>query len=411
MPSPSNARNTNSPAHWLVRCVWYSHFILGFVIVYAGILKNGGDRKYVPINPHAVGMNSCAKAYVNVHSSSMEEPYAIICCPTATNTSTNTKYWSWIMGSYEVALCAGKPDNLPHGFRLTSIKSAWLLPLVPLILRLLITIYQRTGGVEKIGASSHHTDTNNNHIHHGWKMSLRRFLLYFLIMSFRGWGLYILLNNVQDAVLVLLPSSALKQPSSNDTCWYQEYLLYPKHVSKNCYGQHFDFSDHVVLFFGQILPVTLFEVLFCILVPLWSENKNNNNNESSLFDDSTSNKKYKGNNSSSSAHFLLRHISLLILIGGFLYLNIITFIAVHHTAAYFHTAGEVIVGYIVSLFIQLPLGYILLHRHSPNSNSKNTQRADKHDASVEETATLTSSVVTVHRIRNLIGIPNIHFAS
>lgn len=65
-------------------------------------------RKYVPINPHAFGMNSCAKAYVNVHSSSVEEPYAIICCPTATNTSTNTKYWSWIMGSYEVALCAGK---------------------------------------------------------------------------------------------------------------------------------------------------------------------------------------------------------------------------------------------------------------------------------------------------------------
>jgi hypothetical protein len=71
-------------------------------------------RKYVPIDPRAIQMHyyPCAKAYVNVHSSSMEEPHAIICCPpnsSDTNSSSNnSKYWSWIMGSYEVALCAGK---------------------------------------------------------------------------------------------------------------------------------------------------------------------------------------------------------------------------------------------------------------------------------------------------------------
>lgn len=137
-PSANVSSSSRISAHRIVRFLWYSHFFLGFGIIYAGILKNGGDRyvesyrlqlllillsfnlkfpsiavrKYVPIDPHAIKNHShpCSKAYINVHSLSMDEPHAIICCPPISNgnVSSSSKYWSWIMGSYEVALCAGK---------------------------------------------------------------------------------------------------------------------------------------------------------------------------------------------------------------------------------------------------------------------------------------------------------------
>ncbi len=310
-------------------------------------------------------------------------------------------------------------------------KSAWLLPLVPLLLRVLITLYER---ISQTTISAPRQSPTNLIIHRGWKASLRRFLLYFLVMNFRGWGLYILLNNLQDALLVFFSSSTTKNrlpnsSSSLDTCWYQKYLIHPKHVSKNCYGQDFDFSDHVVLFFGQILPVTLFEVLFCFLVPLWNNSNSSFSRSSSFSNNTTTQKRISSNNG--FAQFLplfFRYIFLLLLIGGFLYLNFITFIAVYHTAAYFHTAREVIVGYIVSLCIQLPLGYILLHRHRPSSNSQTKTIVVSSSSiteeitttattttttanTVENTGALTSSLIVVHRIRHLIGIPNMHFSS
>jgi hypothetical protein len=283
-----------------------------------------------------------------------------------------------------------------------------------------------------------HITTTNSSVHREWRASLRRFLLYFFIMNFRGWGLYIFLNNLQDALLVF--SSSIQSPnllsSSDNTCWYQMYLINPKHISKNCYGQDFDFSDHVVLFFGQILPVALFEVLFCFLVPLWSSSSSSNTRNSPLgrlsssLSNSTNTKKRNGS-SIGLMQFIpksIRYALFLLLIGGFLYLNFITFIAVYHTAAYFHTATEVIVGYIVSLCIQLPLGYILLHRHKPSSNQQykalvNPSSSVTEDitsassttiatvSNMEHTGSLTSSVIVVHRIRHFIGIPNMHFSS
>jgi hypothetical protein len=41
------------------------------------------------------------------------------------------------------------------------------------------------------------------------------------------------------------------------------------------------------------------------------------------------------------------------------YLNIITLLAVHSTAAYFHSLGEVVVGYTISLIVQITVGKIL----------------------------------------------------
>lgn len=305
------------------------------------------------------------------------------------------------------------------------------MPLVPLLLRLLITLYERISQTSLPAARQ--IATVNFSAHQGWKASLRRFLLYFFIMNFRGWGLYIFLNNLQDALLVF--SSSLYSPSqltSDNTCWYQTYLINPKHVAKKCYGQDFDFSDHVVLFFGQILPVTLFEVLFCFLVPLWSSTNTSTfplSKSSSSLNNSTNIKKRNG----SSIGFMqfipqaIRYIFVLLLIGGFLYLNFITFVAVYHTAAYFHTATEVIIGYVVSLCVQLPLGYILLHRHDASSNKKNNALINHSSSNtegitsvstttiaavsnVDHTGSLTSSVIVVHRIRHFIGLPNMHFS-
>ena len=60
-----------------------------------------------------------------------------------------------------------------------------------------------------------------------------------------------------------------------------------------------------------------------------------------------------------SLHFILNTLMPFTLLGGFVYLNIITFLAIHSTAAYFHSSGEVLVGYIISLIIQLPVGFLL----------------------------------------------------
>jgi len=125
----------------------------------------------------------------------------------------------------------------------------------------------------------------------------------------------------------------------DSTCWYQD-LLRPSKRQIDCYGRKFDFSDHMVLFFGHTLPVMLFELLFCILVPFW---------RSQSFSHSSSFRR----------RFLPRNVVTTALIALVVYFNFITLLAVHKTAAYFHTGCEVVVGYLISLVVQLPLGYVI----------------------------------------------------
>jgi len=147
-----------------------------------------------------------------------------------------------------------------------------------------------------------------------------------------------LLNTVQDALVTNAFSSPLEGNyllHDIPTCWYQDFLQ-PSKRQINCYGRKFDFSDHMVLFFGHTLPVMLFELLFCILVTYW-----------------------RSHSSSFSLRLFPSNAARTLLIAAVVYFNFITLLAVHKTAAYFHTGSEVVVGYLISLVVQLPLGYVI----------------------------------------------------
>jgi len=91
-----------------------------------------------------------------------------------------------------------------------------------------------------------------------------------------------------------------------------------------CGGRGFDYSDHIVLYFAQILPIALMEVLHSTIVqPFWGSSCN-------------------------------PWIPLLLWM-GLLYLYLINAIGALKTAIYFHTPLEVVVGYVISLLYQIPL--------------------------------------------------------
>merc|ERR1711933_98037 len=146
-------------------------------------------------------------------------------------------------------------------------------------------------------------------LHTNHKASFRRLCLYIGIMAFRVVILYVVFNMVEDFII---------KPSTESSCWYDQF----------CYGKSFDFSDHYVLYFAQYLPIALLEVIHSFEFPFW---------------------KY-----SSSKYTLVP----VLLIGGTLYLYLITLWSAYKTAAYFHTPVEVIIGMIISMFVQLPLCYL-----------------------------------------------------
>jgi hypothetical protein len=156
----------------------------------------------------------------------------------------------------------------------------------------------------------------------------RRLCLYVLLMNFRGWALYIGFNRLEDQLVTPIP----------ETCWYHDWL---REGQLPCYGRVFDFSDHVVLYFGQILPIALIEVMHAMEQPYWTER--------SLL--RTMNKSY-----TTWIHFL--PISL---VAGLLYLHFVTYAGAYTTTSYFHTFPEVFAGFLISLLIHVPLGILQCH--------------------------------------------------
>lgn len=129
-------------------------------------------------------------------------------------------------------------------------------------------------------------------------------------MNFRGWVLYVLFNDIEDHLV---------KPVSTP-CWYLDYL-HPHQV--DCHGRVFDFSDHVVLYFAQILPIALVEVMYGLERPYWD---------------------------ASHAWLVPR-----VLGGGMIYLYVIVFLGFFKTAQFFHTGPEIFAGFCVSLVLQVPL--------------------------------------------------------
>ena len=128
-----------------------------------------------------------------------------------------------------------------------------------------------------------------------------RLLLYVALSFFRVWVLYLFFNQLENQWITTSPS-----------CWFSD-LLSPGRQS--CRGQSFDFSDHVVLFYAQILPPVLVETAHSLSRPL------------------------------------LRWV-----FGTYLcYLEVVVAIETYKTTAYFHTPGEVAVGFLVSCLVAVPL--------------------------------------------------------
>ena len=256
---------------------------------------------------------------------------------------------------------------LPFARRLTKFPDSWLLPLIPILLRL-VTVQFRI------------LCNNNSSVesHHRMLVTIRRFMSYILLMNFRGWALYILFNMLQDSIAAKFAATigvrdnvAINASSGMGVCWY-EHLLHPGRQQQtgehSCYGRRFDFSDHVVLFFGHVLPVTLFEVLFCFLLPFWPTGTKNGATMNTTHEStdarwqSHATSSFSSSNASTISTFvnhLPTGITPAFLLLSFVYLNILVFMAVHRTAAYFHTSSEIAVGYLISLLVQIPLGILL----------------------------------------------------
>jgi hypothetical protein len=291
--------------------------MLSILVIFWGGIHNH-DTKYIPVHLGAlteVENRRCSKAFVNVFASSIDDPGALVCC---SNDVTGS------VGKLEHGVC-----NLPHWLfflsrRLARFPEAWLLPLFPLFVRLIVqTLRKESSTSVSISVHSNNSSSiNNNNNNSQNRLARRRFYLYIGLIQFRGWILYLLFDKLEEFLVA---------PAGRG-CWY-ETLLHENYSS--CQGKGSDFSDHVVLYFAQILPIALVEVLHSFTEPYWNERTPSVRNTASLV--------------------RIPQAVPTILIAGMFYLYAVTFLGAFKTAVFFHTWPEVRNGYLVSLLVQVPL--------------------------------------------------------
>ena len=258
----------------VAKYVWAAHFVVTMAVMLIGVLYNGGTTKYVPAN---IGVE-CHKGYVNVLATSVQEEGSTICCD----------------GSNASFLCV---QTHPYLYKqLTRLPGAWILPLVPFFLG------QVTVAIEAFNSGLLTEDS---------RTALLRLLFYIVIFSWRGWALF-LGANILESVLV---------ESESEVCWFSDI----HRGSSACHGLQFDFSDHTVLYFGQILSISLVEFIHIFVTHHWNKTWT---------------------------------VTMTVLFSYLPYLYYIALFGEFNTAAYFHTRTEILVGYSISLLIQLPLVYL-----------------------------------------------------
>ncbi len=409
MADESESYSTSRQKKKYIARFYSVHFSLVAGVLILGMMHNVGNKKYIPVNAKElvklmqaqsssvdhddVWKQQCKKAYVNVHSSSIDEEFAAVCCHDNEN---DTAMHSICHPKLPII---GLPTrHLPFAKRLTRLTEAWVLPALPILIRLayqviyaLLACYKRysnnnqrrismqreatsisyslsssisptssTTSLEKIVVdnSSPTIEVRMPESNHKFiRTTLLRLFFYFILLNFRGWGLYIGANALED--YVVLPwftgntvTSPLRMNSLSDVehdihykegyqrhCWYEDALK-SHHKSSmeshsECYGRPFDFSDHVVLFLAHYLPIFFMEMLVCYRFPFWERT-------------STSHQNKVGRVCWYAIHAFL-----------FLYLHLLVLHSTYQTAVYFHTQGEIIVGYVVSMFIQLPVCYLM----------------------------------------------------
>lgn len=408
------------------------HMTLVVGVLVLGMVHNVGNKKYIPVNAkdlhkqlvimQATSGNKssivveddpdewkdkCNKAYINVHSASVHDELAAICCNDHENDTTQH------LCNPRLPIIGTSIQLIPFAKRLTRLTEAWVLPLLPILIRLVcqvlyalcayykrrcknngnqrrqntavqreatsISSYSPRSTLSSVSQTSSSTSLEKIVIDtsvpsqvsttevitmssaashkHNILTTLKRLLFYFLLLNFRGWGLYIGANALED--FVFLPwftgntvTSPLRTDSLSDVehdihyegdyqpqCWYENVLKSHHKLSmetqSECYGRPFDFSDHVVLFLAHYLPVFVMEMIVCYRHPFWEVKS------------STPNKII------GAGCWFTIHVFL------FLYLHVLVLHATYLTTLYFHTRGEIIVGYLVSLIVQLPVCYLM----------------------------------------------------
>lgn len=286
------------------------------------VKKNSSKRKYIPVDT-SISEKKCQKAYVNVYAISPGDgDYAIICCDDEI-VQNASPYFAWISDSYEDALCARKPTEMPFAGKLTTIVGSWVLPTLVILVKVVILCFQNI---------LHREFSDGEY----GRALFRRLIFYFLVMNVRGWILFLLFNIFQNA---LIPEKHM-----SGSCWYNEYIIREADQYSNCYGKNFDFSDHVVLFLGQIIPLVSCEFFITLLSP----EKTNN----SVVRDTAASQRFIN---FTRMKFMIPIVNTCF----FVYMNIIVFLALYKTAAYFHTPSELAVGYMISLLVQLTCGLLI----------------------------------------------------
>ena len=384
-----------------IMLVYVLHWSLTLLILVLGMMQNGGDRKYIPVD--AIGLeslisnefheviygSSCLKAYVDVHTSSIEDQLAMVCC--TKKGAMPIPAMPKALEQYQSDLCNPRlpyfntrTQQLPFQKRLSRFPEAWILPMLPILVRIIFQLISSlwilirrivkkptvvkspslnskssSSFVEKIAlaTSTESWDTTSKVlVSNQLRSTLKRLSFYFIILNLRGWVLYIGANAIEDYCIVPwftgnevispLRTNSIsdvehKINSSNNECWYKAVLkAHHRNEMKtdyysDCYGRPFDFSDHIVLFLAHHLPIFVMETVICFMFPFWPIQ-----NQSSL--------KW-----CISGTFVILHLVL------FLYMHVIVLHATYQTTAYFHTNAEIIVGYLLSLFIQVPVMYLL----------------------------------------------------
>jgi hypothetical protein len=215
-------------------------------------------------------------------------------------------------------------ETLPLASRLAKFPEAWLLPLIPILLRLLVWLV--------LSLWSYVVPATNTRA--PISSTIRRFCFYIVVLNFRGWILYVLFNEWEDR-WAIVPSSP---------CWYEAWFAQHSESSV-CLGRPFDFSDHIVLYYAQLLPIALLETLHALFQsqPFWMI---------------SATKTERPLQKNAMLHTLRNHLIPFILIGSHVYLQFITATGAYKTSAYFHTPMEVVAGFAVSMIITVPL-YVL----------------------------------------------------
>jgi hypothetical protein len=230
---------------------------------------------------------------------------------------------------------------LPLASRLSRFPEAWLLPLFPLLLQAAAAALAWLCGCVRRGPAPRRRTPNQESLARRAAPLLGRLGFYVVLFNFRGWVLYVALNRLEDSVV------ASDGPFHKD-CWYAAHLRPDQR--HECVGRAFDFSDHMVLYFAQLLPVPLAEGLYALLTA-WSSRAEN----AAIVSVRSS---------------LRPSIPQLLLVLGLAYLYVVVYLGAVKTALFFHTIDEVILGYAVSLVVQVPLAWLQCAPHATSAYDK-----------------------------------------